>query len=110
MSAKSVRFAADAGNGPDIVDVSNFLRNLEKTHDIVCHFEVRTGNGHYVGCAQVTIVITTKVLNGPGKFVHERISEAFPGHKHKTLTAVMYFLCHKADYWASNTLYKQTSF
>jgi hypothetical protein len=110
MSAKSIRFNAAAANGPDIVDIGAFLREMEKLHDCTFKFEIGVGPGHYVGAANVSIVILTKELKTGGQVLKERLTEAFPGHKHKTLEQVMYYLCHRADVWCSRNVWHQSTF
>lgn len=109
MSAKTVRFAGEAARGPDWVDVGDFLKGLHDLHGITAHFELRTGPGHYVGAVQVTLVATAPHLTSPGRCWSAVLSEAFPGHKHKTLESVAYYLCHKLDSMAARDLWHQES-
>jgi len=107
---KGKPIARKASEGPDIVDVSAFLRELTATHNVTCEFVVKAGAGFYIGCATVILKVSAPVLVGPGKAWSAEIQEAFPGHKHKTIEAVMYYLCHKADALCSKELWRQEAF
>lgn len=111
MKDKSLQVSAAAAAGPDMVDVSNYAREMLRIHGVDLKFEVRVGPGQYVGCATVTVMISCPVLVGPGEYLKHRITEGFPGHRHKNLEQVMYYLCHRADSWcAEHAWYQSTLF
>lgn len=109
VGAKTARFSAAASSGPDLGDVSGFLRALNDLHGITVKFTIECGPGYYVGAAIVTLSATAPVLVGSGRAWDAVIREGYPSHKYKTLEQVMYALCHKLDSLAARELWRQES-
>lgn len=101
---------ADAAQGPDWIDIGHFLKELDRVHHISVRFELTTGPGHYVGAVSVRLLAGAPQLTETGRAWHYEVTEAFPGHRFKTLEAVVYHLLHRVDAAAGRELWKQERF
>lgn len=104
-----LRAAGPPTDGPSWNDVSVFLRGLHLEHGVTVSFSVALGPGAYVGAIEVTADAVAPHFTGPGRTWRYLVTEAFPGHRHKTLEQVFIYLLHRVDHQAGMELWRQSS-
>lgn len=93
--------------GPSWLDVGQYMREVEKTHNATLFLTISTDGRNYVGTVFLEIKAYVPILEDPGKCRTRSIIERFPSNKHKTLEGLALYVLYQLDHKLGSEVYKQ---
>lgn len=107
MSHADRKRKANAVEGPDWYDVSEYISQIEQMHGVTLSIRMTHAFERLTCIMRVEVRGNAPVLVGDGQVYQFDGVEHFPHHEHKTLEGLVYRLLWDLDLDAAKLLWKQ---